>query len=126
MADPKFEEIDQYVKDKLNEADEDRYREQSKNGNALDMPEFDEHDDFRITSGVLADFRKQRQDMFSMQRTFSAYSDKNSATKTVNQFALTENVLEAASRTPSSSAHSWEQIKFVNTSMSSDASRGRA
>ncbi len=121
VSDPKFEEIDQYLKDKQNEMGED---EEFKVNN--DDNEILNADDLRLTPNVIAGFKKDRERMFSLQRTFSTYSDKsvkgNTATRTVNSHVSTENFMEAASGTPTSS-QSWESLRFVNTtggSISSD------
>jgi len=115
VSDPRFIEMDQYMRDKENEFEESK--------EAYVNNENDEElnaDDLRLTPAVLEKFRKERQTMFSLQRTFSAYSDKsiqggNSATKTViNSYASTENIIESASRTVSSN-HSLDQIRYMNT-----------
>ena len=121
VSDPKFEEIDQYLKDRQNEMGED---EEFKVNN--DDNEILNADDLRLTPNVIAGFKKDRERMFSLQRTFSTYSDKsvkgNTAVRTVNSHVSTENFMEAASGTPTST-QSWESLRFVNTtggSISSD------
>lgn len=119
ISDPKFAEIDQYLQEKSNEIEE--YKE--------DRPRTshrDSNDDVKITPGLLDEFRKDREKMFSMRRTLSIYSEKSDkATPKVGNLAAsasTENALDSASGTPSST-HSWEQIRFVNTSESLDFGR---
>ena len=121
VSDPKFEEIDQYLKDRQNEMGEDEEFKVNNGDN-----EILNADDLRLTPNVIAGFKKDRERMFSLQRTFSTYSDKsvkgNTAVRTVNSHVSTENFMEAASGTPTSS-QSWESLRFVNTtggSISSD------
>lgn len=118
ISDPKFLELDQLLQEKSNEIEEskeDRPRTSHRETN----------DDIKITPDLLDEFRKDRERMFSMRRTLSIYSEKSDkATPKVggSLAASTDNALEAASGTPSST-HSWEQIRFVNTSESLDFGR---
>jgi len=121
VSDPKFEEIDQYLKDKLNDVEEEEEFKVNRDDN-----EILNADDLRLTPNVIAGFKKDRERMFSLQRTFSTYSDKsvkgNTATRTVNSHVSTENFMEASAGTPTSS-QTWESLRFVNTtngSISSD------
>jgi len=118
VSDPKFLEIDQYMREKENEFEESKefyVNDDNDNGEQLNG------DDLRLTPSVLANFRKDRQTMFSLQRTFSAYSDKslhggNSATRVaVHSHASTENLIEIV-RTPSN--QSFEQVRYMNTNES--------
>ncbi len=92
VSDPQFEETDQYMKEKLNEFEESK--------EAVDGVENGySEDDFKLTSQVIASFRQERQAMLSLQRTFSAYSDKEgvSASRIVYSSVSTDNLIEAIS-----------------------------
>lgn len=119
VSDPKFEELNQYLRDRENEIEEVK-----ENSPQIINEDLGEDDELRLGPDVLASFRRDRERMFSMQRTYSVISGRSAnsnASRMINTYVSTENALDAASGTPTSTHSAHSNDRYLNTNGSVDS-----